>query len=45
VGLICGFELYDKNQSLLRQFLFAVLIVFSALYFLVIFDFETKLFV
>jgi hypothetical protein len=42
VGLICGFELYGENQNLLRQFQLAVL---SALHFLVIFDFETKLFV
>lgn len=45
VGLICGFEFHGENQNLLRQFQFAVLVVLSALHFLVIFDFETKLFV
>jgi hypothetical protein len=40
VGLI-SFE----NQNLQRQFQLAVLAVLSALHFLVIFDFETKLFV
>jgi hypothetical protein len=34
-----------ENQNLLRQFQLAVLIVLSALHFLAIFDFETKLFV
>jgi hypothetical protein len=45
VGLIRGFEFYGKNQNLRRQSQLAVLVVLTALHFLVIFDFETKLFV
>ncbi len=45
VGLICDFELYGENQNLLRQLQLSALVVISALHFLVIFDFETKLFV
>jgi len=45
VGLIFGFKPGGENQNLWRQFLLAVPGALSVLHFLVIFDFETKLFV